>query len=475
MPRIVVIGGGLIGLATAMMLAEDGCEVTVLERDECAVPGSPGDAWRDWDRRGIAQFRQAHYLHPRGSRILDSRLPGVTEALRAADATAFDSLALLPPFIEDRASREGDERFVTLTGRRPVLEYAFATCAERRVDVRRGVTVRELVTGQPAAMGVPHVTGVRTSDGDHIACDLVIDAMGRRSELPRWLAAVGARAPAEEAEDSGFTYYTRYFRSSSGDPPAFITGLLTHFDSFSLLTLPGDAETWSVTVYISSRDQALKELRHPDKWAALVAACPLHVHLSQGEPISDIIPMSGVVDRRRRMVVDGAPVATGIVPVGDALCCTNPSLGRGMTMGLIHAAGTAEVVGAHLGDPLALAAEHDRMSQARIMPWYRQTIQLDRERKAQIDASIAGEPAAPGPPPPGQDGGAAPGWAEMLVAMLYDPDVFRAFMEVISMLALPEDILARPGFSEQLGKAAAGREVFKMPGPSRGDLLQSLA
>src|SRR5262249_30379821 len=31
--------------------------------DEGAVPGSPGDAWRDWDRRGIAQFRQPHYLH----------------------------------------------------------------------------------------------------------------------------------------------------------------------------------------------------------------------------------------------------------------------------------------------------------------------------------------------------------------------------------------------------------------------------
>ena len=49
--------------------------------------------------------------------------------------------------------------------------------------------------------------------------------------------------------------------------------------------------------------------------------------------------MSGIVDRRRRAVVDGTPVATGILPVGDALCCTNPSLGRGITMGLMHAAG----------------------------------------------------------------------------------------------------------------------------------------
>jgi 2-polyprenyl-6-methoxyphenol hydroxylase-like FAD-dependent oxidoreductase len=469
------MGGGLIGLATAMMLAEDGCEVTVLERDECAVPGSPDDAWRDWDRRGIAQFRQAHYLHSGGRQILDSRLPGVSEALRGVGAATFDPMTLLPPFIEDRAPREGDEKFVTLTGRRPVLEYAFATCAERRVDVRRGVTVTELATGRPAAQGVPHVTGVRTSDGERIDCDLVIDAMGRRSDLPRWLAALGASALAEEAEDSGFTYYTRYFRSPGGDPPAFITGLLTHFDSFSLLTLPSDADTWSVTIYISSRDQALKELRRPDNWAALIAACPLHAHLAQGEPISEILPMSGVVDRQRRMVVDGTPVATGILPVGDALCCTNPSLGRGMTMGLMHAASTADVVGEHLGDPLDLAAEHDRMSQARIMPWYRQTIQLDRARKAQIDASIAGETASAGTAAPASEGGDASGLADMEVAMLYDPGVFRAFLEIISMLALPEDIMARPGFGEHLAKAAAGREVFEMPGPSRGDLLKSLA
>jgi hypothetical protein len=98
---------------------------------------------------------------------------------------------------------------------------------------------------------------------------------------------------------------------------------------------------------------------------------------------------------------------------------------------------------------------------------------LDRARKAQIDAAIAGEPAA-GAALPGADGEGTPGWAEMQLAMLYDPDVFRAFLEIVSLLALPEEIMARPGFSEQLAKSAAGREFFEIPGPSRGDLLQSL-
>ncbi len=468
MPEIVVIGGGVVGLSMAMMLAKQGRDVTVLERDGGGVPGSPQEAWHAWDRRSVAQFRQPHYLHTAGRQILDAALPEVTEALVRAGGTRFDMLALMPPFIEDRAPRDGDGRFVTLTGRRPVIEYAVATAAQN-LDIRRGVTVTGLMTGPAAANGVPNVTGVYTSDGAELAADLVIDAMGRRSGLPGWVAGLGARPVAEEDEDSGFTYYTRYFRSADGSTPQFITGLLTPFDSFSLLTLPGDAGTWSVTVYISSGDRALKELRHPDKWSSVVAACPLHAHLLDGEPVSDVLPMSGIVDRHRRAVVDGAPVLTGLLAVGDAMCCTNPSLGRGMTIGLMHAAGTAEVIAGQLGDPVALALEHDAMTQARITPWYENTVSFDRARKAQLDASLQGRPV------PEPDGPAAQFQQAFGVAMLYDPDVFRGMMEFIGMMALPAQVFGRDGFADRITAAAGGHEAFAIPGPSRSDLLKSLA
>jgi 2-polyprenyl-6-methoxyphenol hydroxylase-like FAD-dependent oxidoreductase len=191
MPKIVVIGGGIVGVSMAMMLAKQGHEVTVLERDSGDVPGSPDEAWQTWDRHGVAQFRQPHYLHPAGRQLLDAALPEVTQALLAAGAATFDVLTLMPPFIQDRAPRPGDERFVTVTGRRPVIEYAVATAA-RNLDIRRGVFVTELVTGPVAAKGVPNVTGARTSDGEELTADLFIDAMGRRSGLSGWLADLGA-------------------------------------------------------------------------------------------------------------------------------------------------------------------------------------------------------------------------------------------------------------------------------------------
>jgi 2-polyprenyl-6-methoxyphenol hydroxylase-like FAD-dependent oxidoreductase len=470
MPRVVVLGGGIVGLSTGMLLAERGCDVTVVERDPTEVPGAPDDAWLGWARPGVGQFRQPHFMHPAGSQLIATLLPGVHKSLAAAQARRFDVLSLMPPFITDRSPREGDERFVTLTGRRPVIEYAVAGAAADRLDIRRGTHATGLLDGAQAVPGVPHVTGVRLADGGELQADLVVDAMGRRSPLPGWLADIGARKPAEEAEDSGFIYYTRYFRPRDGaEPPPFLTGLLIPFECFSLLTLPSDADTWSVTVYVSTHDPALKEIRRLDNWQAVVAACPLHAHLLDGDPITDVVAMGGVLDRRRRYVIDGLPVVTGALSVGDAVACTNPSLGRGMTLGLMHAAGTIDVVGRYLGDPLALAQAHDEMTQARIMPWYQNTVTLDRARLAQLDAS-AGRPAARPEAGPGPDV-----LQKLPVAMLYDPDLFRAFLEIISMHMLPQQVLAMPGLADRVAAVAAGHEEFVMPGPSRADVLGILA
>jgi 2-polyprenyl-6-methoxyphenol hydroxylase-like FAD-dependent oxidoreductase len=470
MPRVVVLGGGVVGLSAGMLLAERGCDVTVVERDPTEVPESPDGAWQDWDRPGVAQFRQPHYLHPAGSQLLAARLPGVYEALAAAQARRFDVLSLMPPFITDRSPRDGDEKFVTLTGRRPVIEYAVASTAADQLDIRRGTHATALLDGAQVVAGVPHVTGVRLADGSELQADLVIDAMGRRSPLPGWLAAIGAREPAEEAEDSGFIYYTRYFRPKDGaEPPPFLTGLLIPFECFSLLTLPCDAGTWSVTVFVSTHDPALKEVRHPGNWQAVVAACPLHAHLLDGDPITDVVAMGGVLDRYRRYVIDGSPVATGVLSVGDAVECTNPSLGRGITLGLMHATGTADVVDRYLGDPVALALAHDEMTQARITPWYQNTIAMDRARLAQLDAT-AGRPVAPPAPGPG-----AGVMRDLTVAMLYDADLFRAFIEIVSMLATPQQVLARPRMTDRIAAVAAEHEEVVIPGPTRADVLASLS
>ncbi len=465
MSNIIVLGAGMVGLSTALLLARQSHAVTVFERDDARLPGSAGEAWAAWDRRGVSQFRQPHYLHSAAHQIVAARLPEVSQAMRQAGCTDFNLSALIPGHLASRLpSASADERFATVTGRRSTVEYAIAATAQSRLPVVRGTSIAGLLTGPAVADGVPHVTGVRTSDGTEVRADLVVDATGRQSKLTDWLTAIGARRPIEEVEESRFLYYTRFFRSRSGAVPAYRSGLLTHFDSYSLLILPGDAGTWSVTVFTLSGDPRLKALRHPDRWERLIAACPAHSQWLNGEALTDILPMAGITNRYRRFVVHGFPVATGIIAVGDAWACTNPVGGRGISLGLKHAEGTAEVVGAHLADPLRLSLAHDAMTEARLTPWYRSTVELDRSRTTQIEATLAGRPA---PRPTGPE--------ELLpIAMMYDTELFLANLEIASVLALPSEVLARPGIVNRIIELAASHEPVTPPGPTRAELVRLL-
>lgn len=465
MARIIVVGGGVIGLATALILCEQGHEITVLERDPAPPPGTPEGAWKNWERSGVMQFRQPHALHPGGWRVLQNEWPEVAVAIKGSDPARYAPLDQMPPSITDRTPRPGDEKFEALNTRRPVLERAFAVTAEGRIDIRRGVHVTGLVSDQPG-----HVSGVRIQPGEELMADLVIDATGRRSALPSWLAGIGADKPDEETDDSGFTYYSRVFQAPENmQPPQMRAAAFTPADGYGILNIPSDARTWSLTLYISSQDKELKALREEGNWNRVLSASALHAHLlGDANAITGVLPASGLVGRVRRLVVDGAPVATGILAVGDSWACTNPALGRGVTLGLMHAAVTAEAVAAHFEDPSALALAHDRLTRERLLPWYQNTRQMDRARLAQITAVVEGRSPAP-PDPAGEF------IRSMAIGMSWDADVYRAFCEVTSVLALPSEIAARPGMAERINDSAAGRQPAGAPVPSRAEVLKMLS
>jgi 2-polyprenyl-6-methoxyphenol hydroxylase-like FAD-dependent oxidoreductase len=434
------------------------------------VPDSVDDAWEHWARDGVSQFRLAHILLPRGRIVLDEAMPDVVAALAAAGGLRMNFLALMPPSIGDRAPRDGDERFVTMTARRPVLEQALARAAEAEsgLELRRGVTVQELVMS--AYDGIPHVSGVRTQSGEELHADLVVDAMGRRSQLPRWLASAGAGPVHEEVEDSGFIYYMRHFRARNGGGgvPEFRAPVTTAVGTFSLITLPADNDTWSVTVFISAGDRPLKRLREPELWTALVAACPQHVQWLDGEPITGVLTMGGVLDRYRRFRLEGKPVATGIAPVGDAWACSNPSLGRGMTLGLRHVQLLRQVAREHLDDPRRFADALDEVTEAELGPWYRETVEEDRARMAQIEALRCGlEP----PPPSGPSVKFLPA---LLPALTQDVEAFRAFIASRCGLTRLGEAFANEAFVARLSELVRDGERPPLPGPDRTQLLALL-
>ena len=135
---ILIIGGGICGLGAALLLARDGHEVTLLERDPDPPPDSPQRAWEAWTRKGVAQFRQPHNFMPGLRLLLEAELPDLQDALSRAGASRLDLLHPLPPSITDRSPRAIDAKLWTLTARRPAGEWVFAAAAAReaRVTIR---------------------------------------------------------------------------------------------------------------------------------------------------------------------------------------------------------------------------------------------------------------------------------------------------------------------------------------------------
>jgi 2-polyprenyl-6-methoxyphenol hydroxylase-like FAD-dependent oxidoreductase len=469
MARILILGAGLGGLSTAMLVALEGHQVTVLERDPAAPPPPEhaDAAWEGWQRRGVNQFRLPHFMMPRWWSLLRTELPDVRSPLEAAGARHLNTVAELP-VARRGPMRDGDERFDTVTARRPVLEAALsAAAAAAGVSIRRGVTVTGLTTDGNA--DTPRVTGVLTENGAAITADLVVDCGGRRSALGSWLQAAGARRPAEERADCGFVYYARHFRARSGEQPAMLGNLQQSYDSLSVLTLPADNGTWSVVLTASSRDQALRVLREPARWHAALARYPLAAHWADGEPISGVDVMAGIEDRYRRLVTGGQPVATGVVAVGDAWACTNPSLGRGAALALVHARLLRDLL--RETDP----ADHDKFARRfgeltaqAAEPLYRATLWYDRHRLAEIDADIAGLPYRTDDQR----------WAiskALFAGSLADPDLTRAYSAVASFIAMPEEILAPAGVLDRVIALGMAAPQYPLPGPARGELLGALA
>jgi 2-polyprenyl-6-methoxyphenol hydroxylase-like FAD-dependent oxidoreductase len=246
------------------------------------------------------------------------------------------------------------------------------------------------------------------------------------------LVALGARAPYEQAEDSGFTYYTRYFTGPSR--PAARGPWLMPLGTISLLTIGGDNDTWSVTVFTSSQDAPVKALRDSDCFTRVVRACPLQADWLDGRPITAVMPMAGVLDRYRRFAMDGAPIVTGLAAVGDAWACTNPSAGRGVSVGMVHAQLLRKTVRAHLDNPPGFAKACDDSTEQLVAPFYQNQIKADRARLAAMTALRDGRQWSPPDSVMGR----------LTAAASYDADVFRALMETVLCLALPEEVVERP-------------------------------
>ena len=312
-------------MSTALLLARDGHRVTLFERDRLHV-GEPLGAVA-WERRGIAHFMQPHAFIPRGRAELRQHLPDVYEALIEAGASDVD---LRPKLPGDSRPEDVDLQYMGV--RRPLIEWALrrAVLDEPRIEVHDGAST----TGVGTDGG--RVASVRFGDAE-FEFELIVDACGRRTATAEW---IGDEDRVETA-DCGVIYYSRYYRIRDGvelPPGPWLVGPRGDLGYLAYSTFPGDNRTFAGLLAVPPGVPGWRVLKETAAFEAAMASIPTMqgwINPDTVEPLTDVMTMAGLRNTIRNY--DPASMI-GLVPVGDALCHTDPVLAHGLAFALIHAA-----------------------------------------------------------------------------------------------------------------------------------------
>lgn len=457
--QVIVVGGGVSGLGSALALARRGHDVVVVERDHTPMPTTAEEAF-EWDRRGAPQVRHSHAFLGRLCKLLRTSYPDVYAALLAAGATELPFGRDLPPEVTNYEPQPDDDELIMLACRRTTFEWVVRTAAlaEGRVEFRTGNGVVGLLTDGSSG-GIPVVTGVRLDDGTELAADLVVAAGGRRSSVPEWLSDIGAAAVREQSDDSGIVYFSRFYRLADGAqyPPrsGAIGGDLGYLKYGVFI---GDNRTFSVTLASSTEDDEMrKRLADPAVFDAAASQLVATEDWLDGraEPITPSVHvMAGLLNRWRDYVIDGEPVALGVVPVGDAVLCTNPLYGRGCSTAFWGADLLADAIDQRRGadrsaDLRDIALTYDTAVRDVIRPWYQASVDQDTEARRVSTAILAGlDPDADIDDPRTfmrgvfRDG--------LLPAIRSDAVVLRAFLRSLNLLSAPDALAKDPDVSARV-------------------------
>lgn len=420
--RVVVIGSGMAGLATALSLKNSDRNVVLLERDDAPPAISPAEAFESWKRPGVPQLHHTHIFLSRLRTILRDDHPEVLAELEAVGIHRSSIDQILPASLIERYRGEpDDDDLLHLWGRRATLEYVLRSHVGRlpRVRIVHGARVEgvEIVKEN----GRARITGVRFRQGSvetTLSADVVVDASGARSKMPEWLRAQGVNV-VTDAVPSACAYYCRHFlqRDPSTEPPRRGTGANIDYLIYGIFF--AEHGSFSIAFACPEMEEELTDaVKRPDGFDHLCSRIPaLSKWTARADATSRVLGGASLSNRWHRYPEAASEVVLGLFPVGDSHIQTNPIYGRGCSMAFVQAKALAEVLSKD-GAPDEHASRYFARVRALLKPHFDFSRAADRAFLAR--ARLArGEPVS---------------FVERLMAYLYE-EAFAPIIEVDQRIA----------------------------------------
>ncbi len=497
--RILVVGCGIAGMCTALALAKDNADVTIIERDDSPPEGDADQAFFQWPRRGATQFRHPHAFLGLMCNLLEERYPDLLEAFYAAGARRVEYKDMLPAELERKyTARPGDDKLWVLMCRRATIETVLRRYVgeQSSICIVNDLTIDGILVDHegeiPAVRGVKVRRDCVAAHGETILADVVVDATGRTTRFPRWLNDEGISVRTEDY-DAEIVYYTRHYqlREGEAEPPRNARDRAAgDLGYIKFGVFPADNGHFAVIVCLHECETELrKTIKTGEGFDAVCRNIPgLQPWLAPEKSVATTQPF-GIGDIRsiwrhyvdtegEKEAGDANVAALNFFAVGDAMVRTNPLYGRGCSTSILHAHLLAEAL-RESDDPLTRAKKFAERSDDQLRPIFDASRREDENGVRRAVAANEGQLLEANPKGLKKRFGVAFGDA-IAAASRFNLHVNRGVMRTVNLLEKPGDFLKdRRTQAIVLAYMLRGRgknAVARMQrGPTRTEMLAEVA